>query len=104
METTPGPWVVQYDEIDGTPRAIKTADGEHVTFVDGSRYVDEIDDPEAAANARLIAAAPEMLTALKQAEAALAVTASYRAPDMKRQQAALEAVRAAIAKATGQAP
>ena len=56
---------------------------------------------ETAANAQLIAAAPEMLAALRKAVVVLAGTCLH-APDMEPH-ATYDAVSAAIAKATGQA-
>ena len=56
---TPGPWDVQNALGDGPNKWIY-ADGLYVAEVDGERE-------EAEANARLIAAAPDLLTALKDA-------------------------------------
>lgn len=61
---TPGPWEVDY-EANGQPRRIMDAEGEHITYIDGSRYLDGRSDPEAEANAALMADAPAMLEALR---------------------------------------
>lgn len=57
---SPGPWSFEYDAAE-----IRDADGEFVTHVATSRYVDDREDPRALANARLIAAAPQLLEALQ---------------------------------------
>lgn len=59
MVHTPGPWDVQ-DPLGGGPNEWIFADGLYIAEVDGERE-------EADANARLIAAAPDLLAALKDA-------------------------------------
>jgi hypothetical protein len=56
-------------------------------------------DAQGESDATLIAMAPTMHAALVQAEDALAIKASLRAPEQARVQAALEAVRAALSAA-----
>lgn len=56
---------------------------------------------EAAANARLIAAAPELLAALQNARNVLAAMATGDLKTIKKDSPALAEARAAIAKATG---
>ena len=60
---TPGPWELDHGE-DGDNFTIR-ADGEFVTRLTKSRYTDDRRDPEAYANAALIAAAPDLLAALR---------------------------------------
>lgn len=60
---TPGPW--ELDEGDDGDNFTIRADGEFVTRLTKSRYTDDRRDPEAYANAALIAAAPDLLAALK---------------------------------------
>jgi len=101
---TPGPW--ELDEEGDTIRA----DGEFVTRISKSRYHDDRDDPEAQANARLIAAAPELLEALNNA--AQVFSNLYSAAKISRNDQGaddpndwkfhLDYTLAAIAKATGQ--
>ncbi len=61
---TPGPWELDHGE-DGDNFTIR-ADGEFVTRLTKSRYTDDRRDPEAYANAALIAAAPDLLAALRE--------------------------------------
>jgi hypothetical protein len=83
---TPGPWVLR----DGTP-LFRVVGGEHRTTVAGDISND--------ANARLIAAAPDLLAALEAIEA---YEDSEPAPGTR--EAEISAMRrAAIAKATGSA-
>ncbi|MBP7341357.1 MAG: hypothetical protein KA957_03480 [Syntrophaceae bacterium] len=65
-ECSPVPWKLDFDDT-GLPRAIKDADGEHITFIDKSRYVDGTHDPVATANAELIIHAVNCYPALKAA-------------------------------------
>lgn len=94
---TPGPWTVQERE-----HSFRVVDSRALKF-DNSRLCDVQhwagatrgpDREEARANARLIAAAPELLEALKLC--AVLVHDGNRQGD-----AAIEAAHAAIAKATG---
>lgn len=62
---TLGPW--ELDQGDDGDNFTIRADGEFVTRLTKSRYIDDRRDPEAYANARLIAAAPELLAALRNA-------------------------------------
>ncbi len=97
---TPGPWVI------GAPSMAVLAMDRTRTYrticnlPTGAHFSLEQDEIEA--NRRLIAAAPEMLKALRQAANALAAIRGeqFRAPQMS----ALDAARAAIAKATEAAP
>jgi len=56
-----GPWALE--EREGGGFKLSDADGEFIDYITDSRYVDDRDDPEAIANARLIAAAPDLLEA-----------------------------------------
>ena len=86
---TPAPWAV-----DGTIAAENLdviSKGGRVAMLD----CDDIDADTLEANARLIAAAPDLLEALQVAESELRYHAATRNSE------ALEIVRAAIQKATG---
>ena len=85
MSHTPGPWKVDRPYIRGAGRAIATLESGR----------DEVED---AANARLIAAAPELLEALEAAYLVLT-------PQKSRFEKYVDAVtlaRAALAKARGE--
>lgn len=88
---TPGPWVA-------TDKIVHLPD-----FAESGRIAIVINDPEfperSLANARLIAAAPDLLSALT-----MVLAASHgRGQDGKQaMEIALDAARAAIAKATGE--
>ena len=84
METkhTPGPWII------GNPTEIHDVDGTRIVMC--CQTSDDVTDDASEANARLIAAAPELLEALKGV-----VRVADRATDE------FDAARAAIAKATG---
>lgn len=95
---TQGPWY--YRKGDEWSHSVVTRHGE---LPDGSpnywtvASINKQREPEHEANASLIAAAPDMLTALRRAVIALAGTQDR---DMLREE--YEIVSAAIAKATGQ--
>jgi hypothetical protein len=99
---TPGPWVLTiYERY--SKAIIRTSDGDEVTVVDLQCM------PDANADAHLIAAAPDLLAALRTAEAALAdIGDADREPGddvewcERRAAEALPLVRAAIAKARGE--
>lgn len=86
---TPGPWI-QGDSDDHWKRDIRTKDLRSIAFC-GSYPVEE-----AHANARLIAAAPELLEAL------VALTALYDTDEGCRSILEYQNANAAIAKATGE--
>ena len=85
---TPAPWTASDNAIYGSNGLIKPL----IAFLD-DRFADE----ETANNARLIAAAPDALAALRN------VIASYRANDPDSMANAVNDAEAAIAKATGEA-
>lgn len=86
------PWKTAHSYDRAYIRTIRDAQGEHIA------HVCDLDDaiPEATANARLMAAAPDLLAALRDLldEADLGEVDEYTAPK-------IEAARAAIARATG---
>ena len=88
---TPGPWRITNKSSFGDPAGICSIDGLHITGVCGYGMLDAQND----ANASLIAAAPDMLSALKKAELIL------RTSTHPLGKLTLEHVRAAIARATG---
>ena len=90
MKHTPGPWRIECFEVTAGP-----PDGFDPIWTCGccGGYAMAGDPLEAIANGRLIAAAPELLEALKGV---------VRVADRATQE--FDAARAAIAKATGEAP
>lgn len=100
---TPGPWTIEdyaSPTILGRPIWPCTYNGENGLW--GVATVDDLmgDRPaEVAANASLIAAAPDLLEALKRLES----TARILPPHLDEPGSALFDARAAIAKATGSA-
>ena len=102
---TPGPW----DVYPGTRAGIDTKDGSFSIVVAG--YDDDEcgiwgrTNAEAEANARLIAAAPDLLEALSEllaeAEDIFVCMADATGIDRHRHPAPFKKARAAIAKATG---
>lgn len=108
---TPGPWTLLPEEADKDYLRIrgtrlggryKVANVHHIRYEGVHAVVRERDDAESMANARLIAAAPELLEALKGLDEAYCragtpLTRAERHEDRNR----LIAARAAIAKATG---
>ena len=99
---TPGPWNV--NSALGTHYAVIGAEPVLLTITThagvGAYICDLVGDADTLENARLIAAAPELLAALQLAETALAIAGSYVNRDQTRIIKAHEAIRAAIAKAT----
>lgn len=103
---TPGPWAIDPDptksnELNGicVTRASDVGKGSWLPIAEvrGERFPPLYDDnSQAQANARLIAAAPELLKTLQRAERCIS---GYTASSQK--ECGLEAIRAVIAKATG---
>ena len=96
---TSGPWTTYHRHSEASP---------HDDELDGLGW--QLQGPEEpmlrgtfakAADAYLVAAAPDLLDALKRAESALAIAASYVNREQASMQRALDAARAAIAKARG---
>lgn len=90
---TPGPWELDHGD-DGDNFTIR-ADGEFVTRLTKSRYTDDRRDPEAYANAALIAAAPDLLSSLRD------VLAEIDGGGDHFDMSAVSRARAAIARAEG---
>lgn len=88
---TPGPWSIDKEER----WVIHEPEGKSGTLVVPEIY---LDDDEAIANARLIAAAPDLLEALESAQMAIMGYTHQNAVTL----AALFKANAAIAKAKGQ--
>ena len=88
---TPGPWQVRHAE----GLFAIASEGGWVATMDGE------DENVDRANARLIAAAPDLYDALKAAESALAVAASYRDDHKALMQVTLDNARDVLAKARG---
>ena len=112
---TTGPWTMLPEEADKDYLRIrgtrlggryKVANVHHIRFEGVHAVVRERDDAESMANARLIAAAPELLEAAKlvlewyEAEDNHSGTDFYQRMQMCRDSE--DAIRAAIAKATGE--
>ena len=103
MKHTPGPWVVCRGVVHQIPVASVAMDGLKLNVA----HVTGIRNGEGLANARLIAAAPDLLEALQQATSALEWrwerVANRAAPVHETAiQEAYNQARAAIAKATGE--
>jgi len=99
MSHTPGPWSPYFytrnQRLKLGDWLFLRDDGHHPVPLNGTRR----EVPESAANARLIAAAPEMLAAL--IEAYTAITYMMSNEDCGGASSALDQVIAAIAKAEG---
>lgn len=97
---TPGPWHWDSDPIKGDPlgrvRYRVTTTGKTVTQC----YYSSSDE-QAEWDARLIAAAPELLQALQITYDALCISYPLHSSDMDKRLAIMEQARAAITKATG---
>lgn len=93
METkfTPGPW--EHHDY----RAVKKVDNFFGNVIAWTANNAKTRTPEALANARLIAAAPEMYEALKEAEACMSIVEPRS--DAKEYSRILDVVRAALSKA-----
>jgi hypothetical protein len=93
---TPGPWAVAvHEHTSGLARGEKSA------FVRGPTGHVEV----SVADARLIAASPDLLAALKGLDEAFCIINEFSTRDERHAgRLALIAARAAIAKATGVAP
>lgn len=97
---SPGPWIAVHCADDGGEFSIHAANGIHVALSIGGTKSE-------AANARLIAAAPELLEALEEAENALAdyiPTIERTGASLNYGHSVLKKARAAIAKATEDQP
>jgi hypothetical protein len=96
---TPGPWSI-FDHHDATRINVRGPNEEFVADCADGFYSDETDDwvmaDESLPNARLIAAAPDLLEALE------AILAEDN-PTLATMNERLEAARAAIRKAKGEA-
>lgn len=88
---TPGPW-----SLDPNPATVWIVSSARTTHVAELPQHPSLDPETTAANAHLIAAAPEMLKALRVAEVAL-MPDDHSEGDLE----ALQIVRAAIARAEG---
>ena len=103
MKHTPGPWF--YLKGDEWSHSVVTHHGE---LPDGSQSywtvasINKQREPEHEANARLIAAAPELLEVVKQMQSALSRCFGAHAADEGDRHRALAQARAVIAKATGE--
>jgi hypothetical protein len=97
--STPGPWSIgPHQRIISSGWSIRIKDGSAIAYVLGEK------NPELQANARLIAAAPELLDALRKAIDALAGGLWDYGPGQDEHDQCNQVVdecRAAIAKATG---
>ena len=110
---TPGPWVVLPEEADkdylrirGTRLSCryKVANVHMPRLWESHDVLRDRENAESWANARLIAAAPELLEALEEAENALAdyiPTIERTGASLNYGHSVLKKARAAIAKATG---
>jgi len=98
---TPGPWQSRWQEATDDSAhpiiAIETCEG--AGDVAGIHYASR--DGEDEANARLIAAAPDLLTALQAVMAAWLTEAGYGDGILEEHGPAIDAAHAAIAAATG---
>lgn len=97
---TPGPWVADDDQYDTDVILITTIDRLERSMVEIAKIDVGFNDPfeaEQQSNARVIAAAPEVLEALR--DLLVLAQAHYPIPAAKGE---IVRARAAIAKATGQ--
>jgi len=97
MSYTKGPWTFEIDEADGENFWLKSKDNEYIVAGCGCCGSPQMRGPYMA-NARLIAAAPELLGALEEA---LWMIESYEGMGADND-IIVDAARAAIAKAKGE--
>lgn len=111
MKHTPGPWIASFtNRKDPFARAYIKHPSGFVCGIYGGRTEEVCGADEADANARLIAAAPELLAALQAINAALTQPVQFSGSDATGTcnilrgdcQVAASIARAAIAKATGE--
>lgn len=97
---TPGPWVVR--TIDQSLATVETQDGEYIICNAAQLRGDDwkTEHAERKANARLIAAAPDLLAALQRIVAVL--DKQVASPHLAERASPLTQAKAAIAKATGE--
>lgn len=117
-EHTPGPWVLKPARsiVGGWAVWAEYEPGKHCQVADIEPWPNDPDTaPESEANARLIAAAPDLLAACEAAETILSLVSTWCADETPSGQrcneclgclnnAASRAVMAAIAKARGEVP
>lgn len=101
MKHTPGPWHWDSDPIKGDPlnrvRYRVVAEGRTITQC----YYTSDETGQAEADARLIAAAPDLLRAAREAEAYVTIARASLAADRREAiESVLPNLRAALAKAT----
>ena len=106
---TPGPWIAQKD-IRHSANTGSLPSGPLWWAVYGRSRILKMEEPapwlsegEQEANARLVAAAPDLLAALQNARNVLAALATGQLKSIDRDSSALGQARAAIAKAEGRA-
>jgi hypothetical protein len=98
MKHTPGPWTVYDDSNDGKTNRIEIAAlGKTVARIYHSVPAEDLP------NARLIAAAPDLMEALQSAERAMS-NKHFAAEVLAHDSVVREMILAAIAKATGEQP
>lgn len=97
---TQGPWVVR--TIDQSLATVETQDGEYIICNAAQLRGDDwkTEHAERKANARLIAAAPDLLAALQRIVAVL--DKQVASPHLAERASPLTQAKAAIAKATGE--
>jgi len=83
---TPGPWVYYYEQIGN----------QHIVWSDNSRIVSLSMNDDAESNARLIAAAPDLLAVLQDLQESAGYWSEYDVPI-----GIVDRINAAIAKAAG---
>jgi hypothetical protein len=103
---TPGPWQANKFAVDGADKFLRIAAMSRCRFVEADGSIHEISDETALANARLIAAAPDLLRVLKDFDhLSLVIESAVRERGQPSTYDSVVSVikitRAAIAKAAG---